>query len=392
MLQSSYIDIYKLFAEGVISQLKEQADKGGEPTERKYRHKQMLKPEFSVDGRFDTISYISHNFMADVVSMNSPLPLKSRDSIGKSSGEIPKMGVMYQLFEDELDRIDNLALKGASASEIASKLLANNARAIKAIDERIEAMFLQGLSSGYTEVADPDNVGTPIRLDFGYLEENKFGVKTLWSSANTATPLDDIDAVMQKAEADGNIITDVYLDPETFAAFVGSEQVRSYYKERAHYNGEIKRLSLDQLNAMLEGDDDYGFRIHKIRRVVKSQRDGKTKTHRPWEAGKVIFTCSDKVGVLAYASLTEENHPVQYVEYHKGGDHNHVLISLYRDTNPLQEVTAGQARIVPVISDVSSLYQLDVKQLAKPEASKAGGKASKPKKEETTEEDGSLGL
>lgn len=361
MTQSSYIEIYKLFAEAIISKLHTQGeplDSAGSP---RYLHKLLLTPERSIDGRFDTASYISANFAADLVAMNSPLPLKSRPSVGRSTGEIVKMGVMYQLFEDELSKIDEMMLKGATNAEIARKLLENSKRAITAIEETCEAMFLQGLSSGFTEVADADNVGVAVRLDFGYLPENKFNVAELWADPKKAKPLSDVRKVLKKAEEDGHIVTDVYMDTETFDQFARAEEVRAYYASRRDIATPPAVLSSDRISEELRGDSDFGFTIHRVNRVIRRQRDGQTTTYRPWEAGKVVFTCSQKVGMLSYAQLAEENHPAEHVRYSKGGEHGHILVSLYRLNNPLQEVTSAQARVTPVIGNVGEIYQLDAK-------------------------------
>lgn len=69
---------------------------------------------------------------------------------------------------------------------------------IAGIWERIELMFLQGLSTGVA-LADTDNIGTGVRVDYGYLTENKFGVKVVWEgNTSTSKPIDDIRKVLKK--------------------------------------------------------------------------------------------------------------------------------------------------------------------------------------------------
>lgn len=75
----------------------------------------------------------------------------------------------------------------------------------------MEKSFPEGLSTGITVIDDTENEGTGVRLDYGYLDANKFGISILWNIA-AAKPLDDIRQALQKAKADGNTIAHVYMD------------------------------------------------------------------------------------------------------------------------------------------------------------------------------------
>src|ERR1700712_4812414 len=134
-----------------------------------YLHRTMLRKDFSVSGKWDAISAANTLVMADVVAMDSSLPLKKRDSISKASGDIPKMGMELKLNEKQLTDLDTLIAQGGTDQQILAKLFADTPRVIGGIYERNEAIFLEGLLTGIALVDDSENVGTGIRVNYGYL-------------------------------------------------------------------------------------------------------------------------------------------------------------------------------------------------------------------------------
>lgn len=58
---------------------------------------------------------------ADVVSMDSSLPLKKRDSLGRASGDLPKIGMELFLNEKQMSDIDALIAQNANIDTIVAK-------------------------------------------------------------------------------------------------------------------------------------------------------------------------------------------------------------------------------------------------------------------------------
>lgn len=71
--------------------------------------------------------------------------------------------------------------QGAEWTNIANKLTSDPIACSVGIDEQNEANFLTGLSNGIVAVEDENNTGTALRINFGYLPENCFGVETQMS-------------------------------------------------------------------------------------------------------------------------------------------------------------------------------------------------------------------
>lgn len=356
MEQSLFLEwVKKYFPALTVRVVEKLNDSKNQPT---YLHKSMLKKDFSVSGKWESLSAAYSLVAADVVAMDSPLPLKKRDSISKASGDIPKMGMELKLNENQLTQLDTLVASGGTTEQILAKLFADTPKVIGGIYERVEGLFLQGLSSGVA-LADSDNVGTGIRLDYGYPTANKFGAAVVWSTSATATPFDDIERVLAKASDDGNTITKVMLDKTAFNNLAKTSQAKELYAFHAGFVGSnIPVPSLSQLNGFVS--DRYGFVFEVVDRSIKTEIDGTQTSTKPWADGAVVFLSNNVVGSLVYAKLAEQNHPVANVSYSTVEDY--ILVSKYRLNKPaLSEYTASQARVVPVISNVDAIYLLDSK-------------------------------
>ena len=365
--QSLFIEYINKYMNGVVVHTVEKLNDKQNNT-LTYLHKQMLRKEFSVSGKWETISTLNTRVSADFVSMDSSLPLKRRDSIEKASGDIAKSGMELWLNETQLTELFTLAqLRNIQESDIVAKLFTDTPRVITGVYELQEKMFLQGLSTGVAAFAvdNAKNTGTGVRLDYGYLLPNKFGVSVLWAgNPTTAKPLDDLRKVIKKAkDIDGNTITDVFMDDITFDNMAKTNQVKEFFIWSINYLGAASNVpnpTLEQLNTALQRDQRYRCVIHIVDRAVLNEKDGVRTTERPWEEGKVIFTTDMQVGVHSWAQLAEMVRPVAGVTYQTADDY--ILVSRFSTNRPsLAEFTTSQARAVPVICNVEQIYQLDAK-------------------------------
>lgn len=329
-----------------------------------YLFKQLLTPTFSVDGRWQTLSGMYTRVAADVVAMDSPLPLKKRDSLGKASGEIPKLGMELFLNEKQMKDIDAMIALQMPEEAIAAKVLEDAPRVIQGIYERLEYIFLEGLSTGVglalgTEESG-NNVGTGIRVDYGYKEENKFKVATVWSTPTTATPIDDINNVVKKAKEDGYNIVKAYADKTAIDAFNACTQVREQFAFNQGFVGtKIPVLGNEQANQVFQ--TKFGFPLEIVDRTIRTEVNGVTTVNKPWKDGTIVFVTSNNLGGLVWTMLAEMNHKVAGVSYQTAD--NYILVSKYRVNRPsLREYTTSQAMALPVIANPDGIYTLDTKQ------------------------------
>lgn len=332
----------------------------GKKTESPYLYERMLDEEYSADLTWNTSELNNSVVAADVVSMDSSLPLKKRGTIRTASGDIPKLGIKKQMREKAISDVAVMQAKGVQAADIASKILNNVPNVIKGIKIRLEIMFEQALSTGLVLVANETNDGTGVRADFGYKEAHKFKADVDWKTTGTAKPLTDLHKMFDQADADGDTIAKVMLSKQYFdfarKTFEVRELVATSLKQTivdaSYLPTPTRKATLDAL------EEEFGCVFEIVNgSFVTEDEAGKKTTVKPWEQGNVVGITSDKVGRLVHGTLAEDMRRVAGVAYEKSG---FILVSQYSHNEPsLAEFTAAQALAMPVIDNGGSVYVLD---------------------------------
>lgn len=357
MLRSLFAEYVDKYFARVIGKIVEKFN--GKKQESPLLHKTMLTEEYSADLKWGSTD-INHSVVAaDVVALDSPLPLKKRDTLSNATGELPKLGVKYRKGEKLISDINVARARSADEATICAKIFDDTTKCIRSMDVRKEILFRRGLSTGQILVTNEDNDGTGIRVSFGYKEDHIFhALGTAWLGA-TPTPQDDVQQLFDKAAEDGNSINHVYLTKRYFDAFRRSEQGKLL---AANYNGLVitdKALlpTSSRSNFLDVLADEYGATFHIVEGTFKVQNpDGSEKNADAWREANIVGTPEEVVGRLVYGTLAEETNPVANVTYQKAG--SHVLISKYSKTDPLEEFTAAQAICLPVIDNADGIYVL----------------------------------
>ena len=351
---SYFIDKY---FSGMVQKFTERYN--GKKEEEKFLHEQMLEKEYSPDLTWNSTALNNSIVAADVVSMDSSLPLKKRSTLSTATGDVAKIGMKYQLREKDITNINVMIAKGQREAEVARKILQNVPRAIAGVKTRIEIMFQQALSQGYTLV-ETENEGTGIRADFGYLESNTFhALSSRWADVENATPLTDIRQLFTQADIAGTKIEHVWLCDTDFNYMRRSAEVKELV---ATNNNQVivntNLLPTPGRSKTIEAlNEEFDATFHVIGSSFRIEnQDGSQTPIKPWAAGSVIGTSSDVVGRLVWGTLAEETNPVNGVDYQKS---DYILISEYSTNEPsLAEFTASQALAIPVIDNADEIFIL----------------------------------
>lgn len=328
----------------------------GKRTPPTYYHKERLRTEYSVDQKWESASVNTSYVSADVVAMDSPLPLKMRDTLHTATGKLPKVGLKKTLKESQINAINIMIAQGQNYENVVRKLINDAMSCSVAIDEANEKNFLVGLSNGVVAVPDADTDNEALRLSFNYLPENSFNVET-----KDELELTDIKRVLDKADSDGNTITEIWIAKSTYDKL---RQTRAARELVATYNGQTytdqTSLPVPTSGKFDEAfaDDTNGVQFVKVDRTVLSEKNGKRTATKPWNANKLIFTIGGELGALVWGDLAEKTNPSANVSYTTLDQYK--LISKYAKLDPLMEVTSGQALVLPVIENVDQIYSLDI--------------------------------
>lgn len=324
----------------------------------KYYYDRFFKKKFEPTLKFESLMSRGTIVAADVVAVDSELPLKKRDSLSKSEGDIPKTGMKLTLRESEMNNIDIMLAQNSNGNltnRILSALFGDVTKCIQGGKARMEQLALQALSTGVMAIDNSNNSGTTNRLEFAIPSANQYGAATVWSDVNSK-PLDDIEQILDDADSNGDVVKHILMDRNTFNNFKKTNQVKSRYAAYLDLQaGNTITPNLEKVNKFLL--EDYDIEIEIINTSVNVEKNGVRSTIKPWESGKVTFLTSMDVGDLAYGMTAEERRPVPGVSYQKADDW--MLISKFSQNEPLAEFTSLQGYAVPVLNDVESIYQLN---------------------------------
>lgn len=354
---SEFDEIIQAGLEPVVLALQETFN--GENARPTYLFRDYLGKRYSIDGSWKTLGFDNGLVAADVISLDSPLPVKLRPALSQAGGEIPKLGTELPMNESELKQLRLLKRAGGDAAQISTLVFQDTRRVYGSVLEQLESQFLEGLSNGFF-VRDTLNVGLGVRADFGYLPANQFNASVIWGGVGY-TPISDISAVLDKADADGNAVSRILLDRATMNQILISDEAKALF---ANYNRSINagsRITLSQLNEAM-GDSYSGIEFVEINRSVTFEVNGVKTTVKPWATGQLIFLSADQVGTLVWSDVEEMDAPVGGVNYARAEDF--ILISQYRTVRPsLKQWTAAQAVAMPVING-ANIYKLDTTAVA----------------------------
>lgn len=320
-----------------------------------YLFETMLRPELSVDQKWNTTTVDTHFVAADIVAIDSPLPLKKRDSLRVAGGDLPIMGMKMQMGAKLINDINILKAQGAKEQEIVRKVMDDAIRCVNGIKESLEALFLEGLSTGVIGVQS-DNVGVSelIRLDFGYKEQNKHTASKPWD-ATDATPLSDIAELLDKAEG---VVSVMMLDKATFNKLRKSNEAKMLV---AKHSGVAMAKGATLLEPTPERfkeafRDEYDLDIIVVNRKVTIEKNGLRLPTNPWGAGQVVFLPSAQIGALVYGQTPEEFADIAGVSKEKPLPY--ALLRKYSLLEPYTEVTDIRAMVAPIIEGVDLIHTL----------------------------------
>lgn len=359
MEKSIYADLIgRIFPQlGNLVQKVNEKRKGAQ--ELTYLHKTMLRKEYSPDQKWESASVNSKYVSADMVAMDSPIPIKSRPSLRHADGTIPKIAVGYTMKESQMNAINIMRAQGRPWQEVAAKLTEDPIACSVALDEKNEKNYLEAISKGYCTfdvLNDQNNAVELLRVDFKFPEKNIFGVEKAGSVGR-----DDIENILSKIKDNLDSVEAVMIDKSTYNAMRKTRWAKELVADsegRIYTDNTV--LPVPNSKRFDEAfKDEYGVSFIVVDRTIREEHNGKERKIRPFDKNRLVFLPSSGVqGALVYGRLAEADHPVGGAQYSIVDEYK--LIARYRTGDPLIEKTTGQAMVIPVIENVDLIYILDL--------------------------------
>lgn len=324
-----------------------------------YYHKNtsILRRVYSPDNKWKTATVNVKYVAADYVAMDSPLPLKKRDSFKSNSGELPKQGIKRKRGETDINNLRLMELQG-NAPEIVRAFTNDAVFCSTGIDERNEYAFLKGLYDGCVDVQDNESAeGTVMRISYNYLDSHILSVET-----KGTLEISDLRTAIERADDDGNPISKIWIDKIVYDALRQTQEAKELV---ANYQGltytSNTKLPVPTPARFDEAfaDEFGGITFEKVNRKVLVEKNGNRKYVKPFGKEKVILCSDTMLGALVYGRCAEADHRVDGVKYQEVDTYK--LISQYSKNEPsLQEICSAQSFSLPVIEDTEGIYVLNI--------------------------------
>lgn len=303
------------------------------------------------------------NAIASVVANDAETPLRAQEALAKLNGEVASIKHMYtrnaSQMRDYLTLSQMRNVTNQRLFEVATQAIWNDAKkAIDGVHGRIDQMVLQILSTGnLTLNLDNNPDGLVLDVPMGLPNTNKKSTTVEWATSATATPIQDIQKVVNNAVAP---IETILMSRELFVVFMKTKEVRDtigafYGLTKTASASETAPLTLGRVNEYLS--ESMLPTIEVIDRKVAVEKNGVKSNVNPFDVDAVTFIPSGGViGEIKNAYADEELSPLAGKEYAKTSN---VLVTKWGETEPFREFTRAETKAMPVVNAIESVYILD---------------------------------
>lgn len=331
-----------------------------------YLHVGRFTPVYTNSGEWETFSTMNTRIMADVISLDSPFPIKTRASVALTKGTIEKIATKRTMNETEQTKIREWLMSSNErlVQRGIDQIIADAVACQNGIHETWEAMVYQAMSNEGVAIFAPltdtaavaagakDNVGLGIRVNYSFLADQVLNyIVAPWSDPTNSRPIDDITRVLDTARQKGIRIIEANTNRATMNRLLASDQLKQAMASASGMTGQLAfNPTFEQANSYFLGT--FGF-VWVIREhAFISQRDGVNTAQDMWNDGAVAFVASNtNWGDLVWTECVEMYEPAAGYNYMRPEDP--ILIGLYREklnSTSWMKITEGQSIGMPVLN------------------------------------------
>lgn len=276
---------------------------------------EMGTPEYCAAKAYQ--AYLAEHTAAivgSVIDKNAEKPTHQMPSAKELVGSIGRMGDEWQMDNDKLsqfyylegryrDRSANYndSQRVAEWEKLVKFLFDPFEKAVIAPQKRIDMLYFEGLFNGTQTVSRMNNTKSAVSYTYD-LGIKKFTAKVeAWGGA-TATPIDDIQAVVDYASSVGKTVMKIRMSKSTFRKMCLSDQIKGAFTLKlGKLDVKPSAISVNDVNAYLESILLPTIQVEKDRFATLA--DGKSTNLTP--DNKVVFQCADTVAVLKVSDPLE---------------------------------------------------------------------------------------
>ena len=320
------------------------------------------KFQLSLDWR-SVLAVMEQSPLASVIDFSGKKPVYTRPTVSKLSGEIPTLGMKYQMSKREvreyLELQDKVGTLGISSTDLIDFLMPDIKRATLGPHNVLDRLFLESISTGQmslTAANNPKGVIWNTALNWGITE--KFAQTAAWSTAATATPLKDIKKVVEDwADSKGARFNMMKMSRATFNLMVATTEFKSAFTSTFTLSGLNKTelnnnqfMTVANVNQVMQSLELPTLEIIERSYFVEG-KDGTRTAIKPFADNRVSFSIDNQYGQVIRTYANEDRSPIANKSYSTAMN---VLLSKYKDMDG-NEFTESEFNAIPVLNKANQM-------------------------------------
>lgn len=276
---------------------------------------EMGAPEYCAAKAYQ--AYLAEHTAAvvgSVIDKNAEKPTHQMPTAQELVGSIGRMGDEWQMDNDKLsqfyylegryrDRYANYndSQRVSEWEKLVKFLFDPFEKAVIAPQKRIDMLYFEGLFNGTQTVSRSNNTKSAVSYTYD-LGIKKFTASIAAWGTPEATPIDDIQSVVDYASSVGKTVMKIRMSKSTFRKMCLSNQIKGQFTLKL---GKIdvtpSAIGVNDINAYLESILLPTIQVEKDRFATLA--DGKSTNLTP--DNKVVFQCAETVAVLKISDPLE---------------------------------------------------------------------------------------
>lgn len=299
--------------------------------------------------------------VADVISYDASAPQKTREVVGKMSGDIPKTAVKRGMNESDWNEYLQLSRDCNGDADLQALLdlsFKDQDFVYNSVRARFEWWCMQLMSKAGFVLNSTNNNGivTEEFVGCGMPKSNRKVAAKDWANASTADGLQDIEDVVVAAAADGVSLRYVVMRSDEFSLFKKQKSTQEKLKGWINQKDKLT-ITKKVINEYLAAQEKPVTIIVIDPSVRIEDASHKRTTVNPWESRRVCFLEDLHVGDIQHGPIAAER-SAEYAKKATTLKKDFIFISKWSELEPFKEWTKAEANAIPVINDPDAMYIL----------------------------------
>ena len=292
------------------------------------------------------------NIAAELQSDNASNTRKRRDIMQSASGDLPLMSISREMSRGKIKEYQialALAQGNATATELVRMWADDVSFCFNGVQSEYEYIAWALISNaGKLAFNLSNNVYFSNEFDLDYQVDStqKTANTVSWATAATATPIEDLQAVIKASKPLGLNLKHLWINQDNFYLLQNTKQIKEL--TQVYIGGATIAQSvpsLEQINTAIKNVTYLaGLTIHVVdQTITREAKDGTRTSANPFKDHVAVFTESTVLGSSQYSILEQNDPAIIYAQ------RENTLIKKYGTAEPVSEITIGESDGVPVL-------------------------------------------